>query len=58
MDCMNCRIAHSCRLGILANIYIIYNIIYILTFFLTYTRRQLCAILQFMQFILVFNVGK
>ena len=58
MDCMNCRIAHSCRLGILANIYIIYNIIYILTFFLTYTRRKLCAILQFMQFILVFNVGK
>ena len=34
------------------------NIIYILTFFLTYTRRQLCAILQFMQFILVFNVVK
>ena len=52
---MNCRIAHSCRLGILANIY---KIIYILTFFLTYTRRQLCAILQFMQFILVFNVVK
>ena len=29
-----------------------------MTFFLTYTRRQLCAILQFMQFILVFNVVK
>ena len=39
-------------------IYININIIYILTFFLTYTRRQLCAILQFMQFILVFNVVK
>ena len=29
-----------------------------MTFFLTYTRRQLCAILQFMQFILVLNVVK
>ena len=53
---MNCRIAHSCRLGILANIYIIYYIY--IDIFLTYTRRQLCAILQFMQFILVFNVVK